>query len=137
MKLALVLVVAACSKHDRAPEGPLPFEETITDLPPGTSDLTLDDTGTIWAVAERGHIIAEITGFPAAAPTIKLHPVDGVPDGVDTEAITWLGGAKFAVGTEGQVINKRYRIVKIENAAVVVEDILNNNQQRLVLSPPS
>jgi hypothetical protein len=41
------------------------------------------------------------------------------------------------VGSEGQVINKRYRIVKIENAAVVVEDIPNNNQQRLALSPPS
>ena len=41
------------------------------------------------------------------------------------------------VGSEGQVINKRYRIVKIENADVIVEDILNNNQQKLVLSPPS
>lgn len=39
------------------------------------------------------------------------------------------------VGSEGQVINRRYRIVKVNNTSVDVEDILNNNRQTIPLTP--
>jgi hypothetical protein len=45
-------------------------------------------------------------------------------------------GDDVFVGTEGQVINKRYRIVKINNASVEMEDILNSNKQTLPLTSP-
>ena len=45
-------------------------------------------------------------------------------------------GDDVFMGTEGQVINKRYRIVKINNASVEMEDILNSNKQTLPLTSP-
>lgn len=44
-------------------------------------------------------------------------------------------GDDVFVGTEGQVINRRYRIVKVNNASVDIEDILNNNKQTIPLTP--
>ena len=44
-------------------------------------------------------------------------------------------GDDVFVGTEGQVINKRYKIVKINPTSVLIEDILNNNTQPIPLTP--
>ena len=109
MKRALVLVaMLACKRTDDDPKKttalpPTPFDEVDVDLPPGSSDLALDDRGHLWSIAERDRVISEIelTDNPIAT-RVTHHPVDGVPDGVDTEAIAWLGGGKFAIGTEGQ-----------------------------------
>jgi phytase-like protein len=105
MKLALALLaVSACSKHgdepDRAKAQVLYDEIELPNIAPGESDLTLDDRGHLWAIAERDRVITEIElGTP---PKITPHPLVGVPAGLDTEALTWLGGGKFAIGTEGQ-----------------------------------
>ena len=103
----LLLALVACGKHDDDKTAvampPAPFDEIDADLPPGTSDLSIDDQGHIWAVAERDRVVAEIVLDPdKRTAKITRHPLDGVPDGVDTEALSWLGGGKFAVGTEGQ-----------------------------------
>jgi hypothetical protein len=108
--LLAVTAFWACGKHDDDKTAvalpPAPFDEVEIDLPPGTSDLSLDDRGHLWAVAERDRIVAEIELDTQATPPkvtrVTRHPLDGVPDGVDTEALSWLGGGKFAVGTEGQ-----------------------------------
>jgi hypothetical protein len=63
------------------------------------SDLTVDDRGALWAIPERDHVVLEIAA-PGAA--VVQHPLDGVPDGVDTEALVWLAPGRFAIGTEGQ-----------------------------------
>ena len=103
----LLLALGACGKHDDDKTAvavpPAPFDEVDVNLPPGTSDLSLDDQGHLWAVAERDRVVAEIV-LDTEHKTAKVtrHPLDGVPDGVDTEALSWLGGGKFAVGTEGQ-----------------------------------
>jgi hypothetical protein len=107
--LALVLVLG-CSRHDhtRPPDPPpvqtihvdTPAVETIrVDTPPGVSDLTLDDRGTLWAIPERDPFLVEIA-LPSGA--VVRHPLDGVPPGVDTESLTWLGPGRFAIGTEGE-----------------------------------
>jgi len=105
-RVVLALALVACNKHeDRSAVAvpPTPFEEIETDLPPGTSDLSLDDNGHIWSVAERDRVVAEIVlDTDAKTAKLALHPMDNVPDGVDTEALSWLGGGKFAIGTEGQ-----------------------------------
>src|SRR5262249_8534686 len=62
---------------------------------------TVDDHGKIWAVAERGRFAPEIELHGTTA-TVVEHPIDGVPDGNDTESIGWLGPGKFAIGIEGQ-----------------------------------
>jgi hypothetical protein len=38
------------------------------------------------------------------------------------------------IASEGEIVNKRYRIVKIGNTSIDVEDVLNNNRQTIPLS---
>lgn len=91
MRRSLLLLVA-CSKPD-------PFTRFQLDVPPGVSDLAVDDRGTLWAIPERDRVVLEIAA-PGAA--VVQHPLDGVPEAVDTEALVWLAPGKFAIGTEGQ-----------------------------------
>jgi hypothetical protein len=109
----LVLVVSgACS----AQRGPVDveaarglFETLPLDVPPGMSDLAVDDHGTLWAVAERARAVAKIDlvtdvergAKPAPNTLIAVLRIVGIPDGFDTEAITWLEADRFAIGTEG------------------------------------
>lgn len=103
MRLLALLALVACSKHDpgnldkEAAKGV--FEEVPIKAPPGVSDLSVDDRGVLWAIAERDREVLEIElGTP---PRVTVHPLDGVPSLVDTEAIAWLGDGRFAIGTEG------------------------------------
>jgi hypothetical protein len=99
----LALTQASCSRRkrnkgsiDRAAAKAL-FEEVPVATPPGISDVTADERGVLWAVAEREPTIVEIElGKPPIA-----HRIEGVPAGVDTEAVQSLGGGKFAFGYEG------------------------------------
>ena len=43
-------------------------------------------------------------------------------------------GEDVFVGGEGEVVDRRYRIVKINTDSVLIEDILNNNQQKIPLT---
>lgn len=45
-------------------------------------------------------------------------------------------GDNIFVAVEGQVVERRYKIVKITNSFILVEDILNNNQQTINLTLP-
>jgi len=45
-------------------------------------------------------------------------------------------GDNIFVAVEGEVVERRYKIVKITNTFVLVEDILNNNQQTINLTLP-
>jgi hypothetical protein len=104
MRLVLLLALLACGKQPgsgvldkEAAKGV--FEEVAVDTPPGMSDLSIDDRGVLWAIAERDREVAEIElGKP---PRVKLHPLDGIATATDTEALAWLGDGKFAIGTEG------------------------------------
>jgi hypothetical protein len=46
-------------------------------------------------------------------------------------------GDNIFVAVEGDVVERRYRIVKITNNSVLVEDVLNNNQQSINLTAPA
>ena len=69
MKLSVpLLFLIACHKHDGDNEvavalPPAPFDELEVKLPPGTSDLSLDNHGHLWSIAER----AAEPGHPAGA----------------------------------------------------------------------
>lgn len=45
-------------------------------------------------------------------------------------------GDNVFVAVEGEVVDRRYKIVKITNNFILVEDILNNNQQTINLTLP-
>jgi len=98
--LALVALLPACNKGperhvDKAAADKLFDEVTIPDAPPGISDLTIDDHGVMWAVPERNRFVLELgSGAP------KQYVLAGVPEGMDTEALTWLSPGHFALGLE-------------------------------------
>ena len=102
---AAAVALAACSSHpgggtidQQAAHGV--FEEVPIDAPPGMSDLTIDDRGIVWGIAERDREVIEID-LATSPPRITKHPLDGIPAGVDTEGLAWLGDGRFAIGTEG------------------------------------
>jgi hypothetical protein len=102
MRLLWLVALAACGKsHEprvldkQAAKGV--FEEVPIDAPPGMSDLTIDNRGVMWAIAERNPEVLEIE---LGKKPIR-HPVEGVPKGTDTEALAWLDDSHFAIGTEG------------------------------------
>lgn len=108
MRIGWLVALAACGKHQEAgPHGAALdqqvardlFEVVPLDVPPGISDLTVDDRGVMWAIAERDREVLEIE--LADPPRVTLHPLDGVPAKVDTEGLAWLGDDHFAIGAEG------------------------------------
>jgi hypothetical protein len=101
--IALVVILAACSKSGVDETAAKQLFDAI-DLPnvkPGESDLTVDDHGKIWAVAERDRFATEIELHGLTVTTVE-HAMDGVPDGNDTESIAWLSPGHFVIGIEGQ-----------------------------------
>ncbi|HEU4611421.1 MAG TPA: esterase-like activity of phytase family protein, partial [Kofleriaceae bacterium] len=104
MRLLAAVALIACGKHHdagvldkQAAKGV--FEEVRIDTPPGMSDLTIDDRGILWGIAERDRQVVEID-LSTMPPRTTAHPLDGFSPGVDTEALAWLGGGRFAIGTE-------------------------------------
>jgi hypothetical protein len=105
--MMIVLVcTTACKKHDRyerldheASKGV--FVEVPLDAPPGLSGLALDDNDALWAIPERDHQLVEIR-LDGDFATTKLYPISGIPPGVDTEGLAYLGDNKFAIAFEGQ-----------------------------------
>ena len=46
-------------------------------------------------------------------------------------------GDDIFVAIQGDVINRKYKIVQITNNSVLVEDLLNNNRQTIPLTAPT
>ncbi|NVB84448.1 MAG: hypothetical protein HOV81_39100 [Kofleriaceae bacterium] len=104
--IALVAALAACGKHDRPIDKEAAralFDEITIDAPPGISDLTIDDRGVLWAVAERDRKVLEIA-LGSGSATVTSHDLTGIPAGIDTEALAWLGDGSFAIGVEGSAL---------------------------------
>jgi hypothetical protein len=102
MRYLLLVALAACGRsHEpggldkQAANGV--FEEVEINTPPGMSDLTIDDRGVMWGIAERHRQVIELE----LGKQPIIHPLEGVPAGIDTEAIAWLGDGRFVIGTEG------------------------------------
>ena len=102
--LVALAVLSACDKRDKRPmdrdAAKKLFDMHRLESPPGMSDLTMDDRGVLWSIAERDRQILEIDGRKQPIVPI-VHKLEGIAKGVDTEAIVWLGNGKFALGVEG------------------------------------
>ena len=102
--LVPLLALAACEPRrdhgaiDREAANAL-FDEIVIEAPPGISDITVDDRGVLWAVAERDRAVIEIE---LGKPPI-VHELKGLTGDLDTEAIVWLGNGRFAFGIEGTI----------------------------------
>jgi hypothetical protein len=106
---AVVLLVAlplaaACDAHPSAsasaPAVSTPsarIEKLPIDDVAGLSGLAVDDRGTFWTVPEDAPMLV---GISATSAPLRL-PLRGVPEGLELESLAWLGGDRFAAGTEG------------------------------------
>ncbi|HEY8429378.1 MAG TPA: hypothetical protein VIL20_13425 [Sandaracinaceae bacterium] len=99
MRTALAPCLLACALHAcqatsaRPPEG---IERVVLHVDAdGLSGLARDGDGALWAIAESAGPLVRIEG----ARGIPV-PLDGVPAGLDTESLAWLGEDRFAIGTE-------------------------------------
>jgi len=108
--LAAVVGCGGAARNESPPEpdaGPRPAPpvrltgavRAVIELPgvTGLSDLTTDDAGNLWAVAERNRVLVRMNADGSAPQAIRL---EGVPPGLDVEGITWLGNDRFALATE-------------------------------------
>jgi hypothetical protein len=66
----------------------------------GLSALTQDPTGHFWAVSERNRVLLQLD-FSSSKPSVtQTLPLKGIPEGTDTEALAYIGGGVFVLGTE-------------------------------------
>jgi hypothetical protein len=70
---------------------------------------------------------------PPPPPPIPLKFYGYASKPGEAKKIFLSNGDDIFIGAEGEVINRRYRIVHITNSSVEIEDILNNNRQTIPL----
>lgn len=95
---ALALLAVGCGGGQVTPT-PADWLRVELDAPAtGLSGLTRDEDGALWAIAERDRRLLRVGPGGVEASVA----IDGVPDGLDTEAVVALGAGRFALGTESQ-----------------------------------
>jgi hypothetical protein len=105
--VALLLLCAGCTKKE--PRGPGRIVTLDTDVV-GLSGLTVDEHEAFWAPGEEGEAVIRID---ATHFGVTRYPVVGVPSGTDLEAMAWIEGTRFVLGTETQE-KGRFRDVILE-----------------------
>ena len=93
-----LLACVGCEKKKPEPSGPGRIVALDTEVA-GLSGLTRDEHGAFWAAAERGDSVLRID---PATMGITQYPVVGLSEGIDLEALTWVDGTRFVLGTETQ-----------------------------------
>ena len=78
----------------------------------GLSDLTIDAAGHFWSLPERNaHLLRlNLTREHPGLDDAPI-PLDGVPEGADTESLVWLSDNHFAMGTETQVQSRSADVI--------------------------
>lgn len=110
---ALVIALAGCpgaaTEHRTEPPTPPAIAQPLprlidparTVIPApgvtGLSDLTTDDSGRLWAIAEKYRALVRMRPDGSDAAVI---PLVGAPDGLDVEGVAWIAGDRLALATE-------------------------------------
>lgn len=119
--LGVMLVLVACERA-LVPGQPGKHEHrrvVLSTSAEGLSGLTIDDGGRLYAIPERDRrlVILDELGV------VREVPLFGVPKGVDAEAIAWMGGSRFAIGTETMEAGRAHDEVLIIEGDRVVQTI--------------
>ena len=94
--VALLIACAGCTKKE--PRGPGRVVTLDTDVA-GLSGLTLDEHGAFWAPGEDGAAVVRID--PETFGVTRYAVAGGSPN-TDLEAMAWVDGTRFMLGTETQ-----------------------------------
>ncbi|MBO6939268.1 MAG: hypothetical protein JJ863_30135 [Deltaproteobacteria bacterium] len=81
------------------PNDPIHLE---TDAP-GLSGLALGSDGSLWAIPEERRELLRIDRETGA---VTAYPIEGLPEGVEAEALSYRGNGEFLVGTETDGIDR-------------------------------
>ncbi|MGB5682483.1 MAG: esterase-like activity of phytase family protein [Polyangiales bacterium] len=92
-----LLLSPGCTKKQE-PRGPGRIVTLDTDVV-GLSGLSRDEHGAFWAVGEGADAVLRIDPDTFG---VTRYPVVGAPEGADLEALTWVEGVRFVLGTETQ-----------------------------------
>lgn len=78
-----------------------PHRVVTFDRPPaGISGSAWGDGGELYAIAERERRLVVFAERDGEWKVVRTLPVVGIPSGLDTESLAYLGKGRFAVGTE-------------------------------------
>jgi hypothetical protein len=72
---------------------------------------------------------------PPPPPPINLKFFGFASRTGETKKIFLSTGEDVFIASEGDIVNRRYKIVRISPQSVEIEDVLNNNRQSIPLSP--
>jgi hypothetical protein len=97
---------------------PLPVDDLS-----GLSSLAVGEGGALFTLPERRPLLLELA--PDGAE-VRRTPLAGAPDGLEFESLAWLGGQRFAIGTEGGCASgvERVLLATREDDAVRVDRVL-------------
>lgn len=102
VSIVALLCIGAFVWFSRKTETPMPARGRLVNMPmqdlAGLSGLARDEAGTLFAVPEEDPFLLE---FSVAGAEQHRYRVTGASEGVEFEALAWLGKDRFAIGTEG------------------------------------
>jgi hypothetical protein len=90
-----LLLCGGCSKKPQGPGRIVTLDSEVV----GLSGLSRDEHGAFWAPGERGDAVLRIDPDTFG---VTRYAVVGAPEGTDLEALTWVEGVRFVLGTETQ-----------------------------------
>ena len=93
--LALLACVGCTKKEPRGPGRILTLDTEVV----GLSGLSADEHGALWAPGEDADAVIRIDPRSGG---VTRYSVVGAPKGTDLEALSWVEGTRFVLGTETQ-----------------------------------
>lgn len=101
--LALLVCTLGCSKTGDvggATAAPEPSRRVLDVPVAGISGASRDEAGVLWLVPERDRVLVALE----PSGSVRMSPVEGVPEGLDLESVACLGDGRFVLGTEPNAI---------------------------------
>ena len=86
-------------------------------------------------IAEKKFIGPAPPPPPVPPPPIPLKFFGFANKPGEPRSIFLVNGDAVFIGREGDIVNRRYKILRIQSNQVEIEDVLNNNRQTIPLTP--
>jgi len=105
----------------------------------GTGRNIFEDTPPPIEAPKRPVFVAKPEPLPPPPPPppppipLKFYGFANKPG--QAKAIFLANGDDIFIGHEGEIVNRRYKIIRIHPTQVEIEDVLNNNRQSIPLTP--
>ena len=105
----------------------------------GTGRNIFEDTPPPVETPKRPVVVQKVEPPPPAPPPppppipLKFYGFANKPG--QAKAIFLANGDDIFIGHEGEIVNRRYKIIRIHATQVEIEDVLNNNRQSIPLTP--